>query len=211
MIKRIGDIVLIQLSDIDSNIYLAGDTVIDCGTGFNFTRLRDIFNALKKNMNDVKQIINTHCHFDHVGGNGYFLNAKVAIHEADAKVLEKGDGELSNANFFDGKLHPRKPDRILKEGDKLDPDKLDLEVIHTPGHSPGSICLYDKKRKILFTGDTVFSDGVGRTDIAGGDSKELESSLQRLLKFDVEKILPGHGEPVLKNANKTMEAIVKGA
>ncbi|UCD07576.1 MAG: MBL fold metallo-hydrolase [Candidatus Aenigmatarchaeota archaeon] len=185
MIKRIGDIVLIQLSDIDSNIYLVGDTVIDCGTGFNFTRLRDIFNALKRNMNDVKQIINTHCHFDHVGGNGYFLNAKVAIHEDDAKVLEKGDGELSNADFFDGKLHPRKPERILKEGDKLNPDKLDLEVIHTPGHSPGSICLYDKKRKILFTGDTLFSDGVGRTDIAGGDPKGLESSLQRLLKINV--------------------------
>ncbi len=210
MIKRIGDIVLIQLSDIDSNIYLASDTVIDCGTGFNFTRLRDIFNSLKRNMNDVKQIINTHCHFDHVGGNGYFLNAKVAIHEADAKVLEKGDGELSNADFFDGKLHPRKPDRILKEGDKLNPDKLDLEVIHTPGHSPGSICLYDKKRKILFSGDTLFSDGVGRTDIAGGDPKELESSLQRLLKLDVENILPGHGEPVLKNANKILEAVVKG-
>jgi hydroxyacylglutathione hydrolase len=211
MIKRIGDIVLIQLSDIDSNIYLAGDTVIDCGTGFNFTRLRDIFKALKTEMKDVKHVINTHGHFDHVGGNGYFLNAKVAIHEADAGILEKGDNELSNAGFFDGKLQPKKPDRTLKEGDKFSSDKLDLEVIHTPGHSPGSICLYDKKRRILFTGDTVFSDGVGRTDIAGGDPEELEKSLQRLLKLDVEKILPGHGEPVLKNANKILEAIVKGA
>ncbi len=210
MIKRIGDIVLIQLSDIDSNIYLLGDTVIDAGTGFNFTRLRDIFKALKKEMKDVKEVVNTHGHFDHVGGNGYFLNAKVAIHGADADVLERGDQELSNATFFDGKLHPKKPDRILKEGDRLEPDRVSLEVIHTPGHSPGSICLYDKGKKILFTGDTVFADGVGRTDLPGGDPKALEQSLQRLLKLDVEKLLPGHGDPVLKDARKVLESAVKG-
>jgi len=210
MIKRIGDIVLIQLSDIDSNIYLLGDTVIDSGTGFNFTRLRDIFRVLKRGMKDVKEVINTHGHFDHIGGNGYFLNAKVAIHEGDAKILEKGDRELSNVDFFNGRLSPRKPDKILKDGDKLNPDKLDLEVTHTPGHSAGSICLYDNKRKILFSGDTVFSDGVGRTDLPGGDPKAMEKSLQRLLKLDVEKILPGHGKPVLQNAKKTLETIVKG-
>jgi len=210
MVKRIGDIVLIQLSDIDSNIYLIGDTVIDSGTGFNFTRLREIFGVLKKEMKDVKQVINTHGHFDHVGGNGYFLNAEVAIHEADAKILEKADKELSNVDFFGGRLSPKKPDKILKEGDRLNPDKLDLEVIHTPGHSPGSICLYDKKRKILFSGDTVFSDGVGRTDLPGGNPQALEKSLQRLLELDVGKILPGHGKPVLQNAKKTLEAIVKG-
>jgi hydroxyacylglutathione hydrolase len=211
MIRRIGDIVLIQLSDIDSNIYLLGDTVIDSGTGFNFTRLRDILRALKTEMKDVKRVINTHGHFDHIGGNGYFLNAEVAIHGSDAGILEKADMELSNAGFFDGRLSPRKPDRILKEGDRLTPDRLDLEVIHTPGHSAGSICLYDRKRKILFSGDTVFSDGVGRTDLPGGDPKAMEESLSRLLKLDVEKILPGHGDPVLKDAKKTLEAIVKGA
>jgi glyoxylase-like metal-dependent hydrolase (beta-lactamase superfamily II) len=209
MITRIGDIVMISLSDIDSNIYIVGDTIVDSGTGFNFTRLREIFRIMKREMRDIKEIINTHGHFDHIGGNGYFLNAKVAIHEADARILEKGDVELSNVDFFDGKLHARKPDKILKEGDNLTPDKLNLEVIHTPGHSEGSICLYDKKRKILFSGDTVFSDGVGRTDIPGGDPAKLESSLQRLLKFDVQKILPGHGKPVLQNAKKTLETVVK--
>ena len=92
MIKRIGDITLIKLSDMDSNIYLVGDTVIDSGTGFNFTRLRSMFSAMKKEMKDVKNVVNTHGHFDHVGGNGYFLNAKVSIHEADAHILEKGIG-----------------------------------------------------------------------------------------------------------------------
>ena len=210
MIKRIGDIVLIQLSDIDSNIYILGDTVIDSGTGFNFTRLRDILRVLKKEMKDISMVINTHGHFDHVGGNGYFLNAKVAIHEADAGILEKADAELSNADFFDGRIYPRKPDRVLKEGDRLNPDKVELEVIHTPGHTAGSICLYDRKRKLLFSGDTVFKDGIGRTDLPGGDIEALEKSLQKLSKLDVEQILPGHGEPVLKGGKKILESIAKG-
>ena len=210
MFKKIGDIILIELSDIDSNIYLVGDTVIDSGTGFNFTRLRDIFKIMKREMKDVKNIINTHGHFDHIGGNGYFLNARVAIHENEAKILEKGDRELSNADFFEGKVHPRKPDQVLKEGDKITAGKMELEVMHTPGHSPGSICLYDKKSKIIFSGDTVFSDGVGRTDMPGGDPGALEESLQKLSKVDVQKIMPGHGEPVLKDAKKTLNMIVNG-
>jgi hydroxyacylglutathione hydrolase len=210
MIKRIGDIVLISLSDMDSNIYVIGDMVIDSGTGFNFTRLRDIFRVLKREMKDVKQVVNTHGHFDHIGGNGYFLNAKVAIHEADAPILENGDREMSTAEFFDGQLNPRKPDRILKDGDRLNPDRMELEVLHTPGHTPGSICLYDRKKKLLFTGDTVFSNGVGRTDTPGGDPALLEKSLGRIMNLDVETILPGHGEPVLKGAKKVLDNIARG-
>lgn len=205
MFKKIGDIILIELSDIDSNIYIVGDTVIDSGTGFNFTRLREIFKIMKREMKDVKQIINTHGHFDHVGGNGYFLNAKVAIHRDDAKILEKGDQELSNAGFFDGKLNPRKPDQILKDGDKIKAGSMELEVIHTPGHSAGSICLYDRKGKIMFSGDTVFSDGVGRTDIPGGDPAALEKSLKKISSIEVSRILPGHGDPVLKDAGKVLK------
>src|SRR4030043_1843695 len=109
MIKRIGpNIVLIQLSDIDSNIYVLGDTVIDSGTGFNFTRLHPLLKIMKMNFSSIKQVINTHGHFDHVGGNGYFLNAKIAIHEKDAPIIENAKNEESMADFFDGKLKPRK-------------------------------------------------------------------------------------------------------
>ncbi len=206
MIKRIGNIVLIQLSDIDSNIYLVGDCVIDSGTGFNFTRLFDVFRIIKKSPNDVKWVINTHCHYDHIGGNGYFLNAKIAIHETEAQVLEKADVVLSNAVFFNGKLHSMKVEKRLKEGDVLD----GLKVVHTPGHSPGSICLYDPKEKILFSGDTIFSDGVGRTDIKGGDEEALAASLEKIQKIDIKKLLPGHGEPLLEKCKETIKLIVEG-
>ncbi|MEM5812442.1 MAG: MBL fold metallo-hydrolase [Candidatus Aenigmatarchaeota archaeon] len=209
MIKRITPaITLIQLSDIDSNIYVLGDTVIDSGTGFNFTRLHSLLKILKLNFSSIRQVINTHGHFDHIGGNGYFLNAKVAIHERDAPILENGDVQNSYADFFDGKLKPRPVDHKLKEGQVLQVNGMQLRVLHTPGHTPGSICLYNEKEGILFSGDTVFSDGIGRTDMPGGDIEELDSSLQKLSKLKINKILPGHGDIVPEKGDKLLKELL---
>jgi hydroxyacylglutathione hydrolase len=201
MIKKIGDITLIHLSDTDSNIYITGNTVIDTGTGFNLTRLMSLFRMMRKDLKEIEWVINTHAHFDHVGGNGYFFDAKTAIHELDAPVLENGDDELSFAGFFNGKMKARKVDRKLKDGDQIN----GFRVIHTPGHSPGSICLYDEKDRVLFSGDTVFAEGVGRTDLPGGSGDELKKSLEKLRGLRVDKLLPGHGEPVLKNVKLVLD------
>ncbi len=203
---KIGDITLIQLSDIDSNIYLRGNSIIDSGTGFNSMRLHSVLKMQNTDLDKIKQVINTHGHFDHIGGNGYFYNAKILVHEKDAPIIESGDLEKSNAGFFGGRLKPRRVDRKLNDGDILENG---LKVIHTPGHSPGSICLYDGKERILFSGDTVFSDGVGRTDLPGGDPQALNESLEKLSKLKIEKILPGHGEPVLKMGNQRIKFILK--
>lgn len=204
MLKKIGDITLIQLSSSDSNIYIIGDTAIDTGTGFNFARLRSILRVMKKDLGDVKKVVNTHGHFDHFGGNGYFLNAQIAVHEADAPILEKGDPEASIADFFEGNLKPRPVHRKLNEGDIIKAGKYELEVIHTPGHSSGSICLFDRKTGTLFSGDTVFAEGIGRTDLPGSDPQALAISLQKLKELEVKRILPGHGDPVLENADKVL-------
>ncbi len=209
MIKRVGDIVLIQLSSIDSNIYLVDDTIIDTGTGFNFTRLHSILKVLKKGFKDVKHIVNTHGHFDHIGGNGYFLNADVSIHEDDADVIEQADSEKSWADYFDGKLKPRQVDRKLREGDIVKAGSLNLRVLHTPGHSPGSICLLDESRGILFSGDTVFSDGVGRTDGTGCDEDEMVKSLEKISRLRFNTLLPGHGDIINGNADSAVKKMLE--
>src|SRR3989338_3242731 len=130
-VKKIGDIVMIQLSDTDSNVYLVGDTVIDTGIGFNFTRLRDVLRVFKMPMENVKHIINTHYHFDHIGGNGYLTGADISIHEADAPVLENGDAETVVAEFFGGNMHKMKVAKKLRAGDSLKLGASEFEIVHT--------------------------------------------------------------------------------
>ncbi|MBN2330275.1 MAG: MBL fold metallo-hydrolase [Candidatus Aenigmarchaeota archaeon] len=203
MIRKIGDITVIGLSEADSNIYVIGNSVIDAGTGFNFTRLMSMFSAMKRDMGSIEWVINTHGHFDHVGGNGYFLNAKVAIHELDAPILERGDPELSFSDFFNGRMHARHVDRKLHDGDEIS----GLRVVHTPGHSPGSICLYDEKSRVLFSGDTIFAEGIGRTDLPGGSELDLKNSIEKLRGLKIDKLLPGHGNPVLQNVKLVIDSV----
>jgi hydroxyacylglutathione hydrolase len=209
-VRKIGNVVVIRLSDIDSNIYMIGDTIIDSGTGFNFTRLYQVFKLLKIDFKNIRHIVNTHGHFDHIGGNGYFINADVSIHEADADIVEKGDDKKSYAEFFDGKLKPKEVGRRLKEGDSVKADGMEFEVMHTPGHTPGSICLYDAKSKTLITGDTVFSDGVGRTDMPGGNEEQLKESIDRLASLEVSRLLPGHGDVLVCDSPRTVADIMSG-
>jgi hydroxyacylglutathione hydrolase len=203
MIKKFGDVTMIHLSDTDSNIYIVGKTVIDAGTGLNFTRLMDFLKIMGRKFDDFEWVVNTHGHFDHVGGDGYFFNAQIAIHEADAEVVEKGDQELSFADFFDADMKPHKVTRRLKDGDEIS----GLRVIHTPGHSPGSICLYDEKNKVLFSGDTVFAEGRGRTDLPGGDEEAMKKSIEKLKALKIEKLFPGHGNPVLSNVKMVLDKV----
>jgi hydroxyacylglutathione hydrolase len=205
-VKKINSrITMISLSDLDSNIYLLdGETIIDSGTGSNFVRLYEIFKQMGLDFDNIKNIVNTHMHWDHIGGNGFFKNAKIHIHENDAGVLESGDAESSNSMYFNGNMRPMKVEKKLKEGDEI----LGFGVLHTPGHTRGSICLFDPKDKILVSGDTIFSDGVGRTDLPGGDEGDLNKSIEKLSKLEIETILPGHGEPVLKSGSKAINNII---
>ena len=193
--KKFNDITMIEGIGFDSNIYLFDDVIVDTGTGENFEY---VLNSIKKAgfniAEDIKCIINTHCHFDHTGGNHLF-NAKIAIHESEASALENGDIRATAAYMFGRPLEPMKVEYRLKEGDKIN----DFEVIHTPGHTAGGICLYDGET--LISGDTVFADGgFGRFDI-GGDLSMLKASIQRLSELDVEYLLPGHG-PATNNGSE---------
>ncbi|MFH1722075.1 MAG: MBL fold metallo-hydrolase [Candidatus Altiarchaeota archaeon] len=148
----------------------------------------------------LDSLINTHAHYDHVKGNEKLVESsgcEVFVHKIDAEVLESGNDTFILSELFGDLIGPQSVDRKLKGGDELKIGGLSLMVLHTPGHTKGSICLYCPKEKALFTGDTVFSDGVGRTDLPGGDFGELKKSMEKLIsfseEFEVEKIFPGHG------------------
>lgn len=194
------NIIFIEGLGVDSNCYLLNKQIlVDTGTGQNKDYLYSKLKEQGVNPEDITDIVNTHCHYDHVGGNYLFPNAKVNIHELDANALKNDEDEDNVSFLFNGSLKRHDVDSLLKEGSKI----LDFEVLHTPGHSKGGICLWDGET--LICGDTVFANGgVGRTDI-GGDYNQLKESVKRLKELDVKNLLPGHGPIVLGNGKKHIE------
>ena len=209
-IKKItDDIHLIHLGGMESNIYLIKRKVlIDTGLGSHKKMLSTAFDSLGVNAKDIERIIFTHAHYDHTGSAQKFTNATTAIHTDDASILETGDSDKSCAFAFGKTLKPIKINLKLNDNDIIRIDDIRLEVISTPGHTKGSICLYDKDNHILFSGDTIFSNTIGRTDLPGSDMDEMKSSLKKLKNLNVSKILPGHGRIVEKDADRHINQII---
>ena len=189
----------ISVGLLSTNCYIASSddnflAVIDPGDN-----AERILSALEK---EPTHIILTHCHFDHIGALKELLERfplpKLAVGEKEntdpdaiAKTAIGILGSFFYKRGYDQLLSGlRKPDILLKDGNKIGP----FEVLHTPGHTSGSICLYDKADKNLISGDTLFRHSYGRTDL-GGSEEQMEESLNRLLSLDSDtKVYPGHGE-----------------
>jgi glyoxylase-like metal-dependent hydrolase (beta-lactamase superfamily II) len=141
----------------------------------------------------LKYIICTHAHFDHVAAIPDIKkesDAEVVIHKGDLEIYRKTQEQAASWGF---EVDPMpEPDIFVSEGDKISVGDITFEILHTPGHSPGGICLYGEG--ILITGDTLFAGSVGRTDLYGGDVNQLRSSFRRLMAFpDHIQVLAGHG------------------
>ncbi|MGE5405392.1 MAG: MBL fold metallo-hydrolase [Candidatus Saccharibacteria bacterium] len=150
----------------------------------------------EENLN-VKYIINTHGHIDHIAANGQIkeaTGAEILIHEADSMMLTS---DIANGSmiFLGLSITSPAPDRFIKDGDVIKVgNTIEFEVIHTPGHSLGGVTL--KLENYLICGDTLFFLGIGRTDLPGGSLETLIKSIkERILCFDDETLcLPGHGQ-----------------
>jgi hydroxyacylglutathione hydrolase len=152
-----------------------------------------IFERVRAHGVSVRWVINTHWHFDHSSGNEYVIRetgAQLLIHEKDAGRLTGVMNRLLTKSVG-GKTSP-KPYRAMKDNDMVSIGRYNLAVVHTPGHTEGSICLYGEGN--LFTGDTLFTEGYGRTDLADGSERKIIDSIRnRILTLPDDTVIwPGH-------------------
>lgn len=180
---------------LETNCYILGDektreaVVIDPGEDF-----EEIDKQLRASELKVRHIVLTHGHFDHTNALAQLkkeTGAEVLIHAEDAPMLAPS-GEAQPFLMNSG-ANPCPADGTLKEGDKIQFGEITLEVLHTPGHTPGGISLVTDK--MIFTGDALFCGSIGRTDLAGGSLEQLIDSIKTklLTRGDDYLIYPGHG------------------
>lgn len=179
-----------------SNIFVFTDgdglSLVDAGSGMEPNRVTPQLEQLGLRIETINRIVLTHGHIDHVGGLTEVFehsSPEVFVHENDA-------GDLKSLGI--------RSVSYLKDGDNIRLGRRNLKVIHTPGHTDGSICMHDSE--IILTGDTAFPGGYfGRTDLPSGDRRKLIESLDKLSRLDVRVMLPGHGEPLLSEASSHLK------
>ena len=180
-----------------SHVYLIkGDSknvLIDTGVAGKFPVLKRRLIELSLRVRDVNLIILTHEHYDHIGATAFFhRTAVVAAHRLAANKLELQD-EFVTLLSRDQPSKPFWVDIWLEDGSVIDLGNYELQVIHTPGHTSGCICLYEPRAGLLFTGDTVFAGGTLSEIAVGGNVSDYVNSVRRLSNLKMKQFFPGHG------------------
>jgi|Deesub1362A_J573_1020465.scaffolds.fasta_scaffold00033_69 glyoxylase-like metal-dependent hydrolase (beta-lactamase superfamily II) len=185
----------IHAGGFSSNVYVVeGEMFVDVGMDGN----------VLLSYPNINKVVLTHAHFDHTGAIESIKDAVIMVGREEVKNFS--DALISVSVLF-GFIPPKiEPDVLLDDGDTIELTDYELRVLHTPGHTPGSICLFEEGEGVLFSGDVVFANGgFGRCDLPGGDPTAMLKSLERLSKLDVDIMYPGHGDPVMKNASEHID------
>jgi len=161
----------------------------------------------------VKYVVNTHGHFDHVGGNRQLVEgtgAELLIHENDRELL--GYASRSAQKYGLSVEDSPAPSRYLTDGLRLEFGKRVIEVLHTPGHTQGGCCLLLANEQLVITGDTLFADSVGRTDLPGGSHEQLIASIKaKLMPLPDETVVwPGHGPSSTIGRERRLNPYING-
>jgi glyoxylase-like metal-dependent hydrolase (beta-lactamase superfamily II) len=185
------------------------DVLIDSGLDQDFLSLQEQLLSLGLKVRDIDLVINTHEHLDHIGANRYFQEtAFIAAHRFAATKITLEDHYVTLYRSGDRNEVPLHIHLWLENRSLFDLGSHTLEVIHTPGHTSGSICIYEFKTKVLFSGDTVFAGGTLSYIAESGSIGDYVNSITRLEARKISKIFPGHGDICQNPEQDLSQAIV---
>jgi len=185
------------------------NALIDSGLDQNFLFLQEQLLSLGLKIRDIDLVINTHEHLDHIGSNRYFQESSfIAAHRFAATKITLEDHYVTLYHSGDLNEIPLRVHLWLENRSLFDLGSHTLEVIHTPGHTSGSICIYEFKTKVLFSGDTVFAGGALSYIAESGSVGDYINSIMRLEARKISKIFPGHGHISLNPEEDLSQAIV---
>ena len=170
--------------------------IIDPGC-YDSSEEKILFNFISSKKLVPKRLINTHCHIDHIFGNNFVMknwNIKLFTHKKEEELLNQSENIAKSYGFENYQPSP-KADSFIDENDNIELGKEQFKIFFTPGHSPGHICLYNKKNNFLISGDVIFMNSIGRTDLPGGNHKTLIESINtKIINLpDETTIYCGHG------------------
>lgn len=193
-----------------NSVFIDGQvpTLIDPGHSHLFANMAESMVRDRVDPGRIKLLLFTHGHPDHVEATDRFQDTVIrGISKAEYRYMQ---GEGKELFLGSGVQLPSKPFQVLLNEGELTLGHKTFLVIPTPGHSPGSVCLYYQKEKVLISGDTLFYLGVGRSDLPGGDPTMLAHSIEQLSKLPIEYLIPGHGEMLKgrKAIEKNFEVIL---
>jgi len=201
--------------DTSSHSYLIrGDyknVLIDSGVDKNFSKLQKSLLTLGLKIRDIDIVINTHEHFDHIGANRYFQDyALIAAHRFAATKITVEDRYVTMYKSGDLNAPSLKVHLWLESKSRFNLGNYSLNIIHTPGHTSGSICIYEPVRKILFAGDTVFAGGTLSYIGESGSVGDYIDSISHLATRKINELYPGHGK-VSKSPEEDMQKAILNA
>lgn len=185
--------------------------IIDPGCS-DITEENELFDFIESKNLKPKYLINTHCHIDHIIGVNSVLNKfkiKYLAPEKDLPLLERAVSQAEMFGLYIDEI--KKPDEFLSEESDLRLGNENIKCLFTPGHTPGEFCLYSESNKICITGDVLFQQSIGRTDLWGGNYQVLLNSIKtKLLNLpDDVTIYPGHGESSIIGEEKKFNPFLK--
>lgn len=171
------------------------NVLIDTGLSQAIPSLQQSLKELNLLPEEIHLILHTHGHADHFQADHLFNKAEIRMSKADGEKVNQKNSFFT-ASPPTGESHYPTITSFVKENESIKLNEFNLKLLSTPGHTKGSICFYEKNKKLLFSGDTIFRESIGRSDLPSGNQEELFNSIKKLSSLQSAFLLPGHGETV---------------